>query len=101
MKEDQLVKVILSEEGEEALVQISAKLEPTFRAKLVQLLRDYKDMFTWSYADMEGINPRFYEHKINLKLDQASLQCNGNLKTVFYIKIKKRQSKKKWKNKNL
>ena len=31
------------------------------------LLKEYKDVFAWSYVDMEGINPKFYQHKINLK----------------------------------
>ena len=62
------MEVNLSEEGEEAMVWISVELKPTFKAKLVQLQREYKYVFAWSYADMEGIKPRFYEHKINLKL---------------------------------
>ena len=29
--------------------------------------KEYKDVFAWSYADMEGINPKFYHHEINMK----------------------------------
>ena len=34
---------------------------------MVQLLKEYRDVFAWTYTDMEGIDPKFYEHKINLK----------------------------------
>lgn len=48
-------------------MKISAELDTKFKKELVQLLKEYKDVFAWSYADMEGIDPKFYEHKIILK----------------------------------
>ena len=61
------MEVNLSEEGEEAMVWVSAELEPTFKAKLVQLLREYKYVFLLSYESIESVSPRFYGHQINLK----------------------------------
>ena len=57
----------LEEKGEERIVKISAKLEEDFKQHLVGLLKEKEDVFAWSYSDMEGINPKFYQHKINLK----------------------------------
>ena len=30
------------------------------------MLREYQDVFAWSYEDMRGLHPQFYQHKINL-----------------------------------
>ena len=60
-------EVNLGEEGEGKQVRVSAKLEQQFKDQLVQLLKEYRDAFAWSYTDMEGIDPKFYQHKINLK----------------------------------
>ena len=34
--------------------------------ELTQTLREYWDVFAWSYEDMKGFDPQFYQHKINL-----------------------------------
>lgn len=67
MKQDQLREVDLGEDGEGKQVKISAHLEEQFKEELMKLLKEYQDVFAWSYADMEGIDPKFYQHKINLK----------------------------------
>ena len=48
-------------------MKISVELEEEFKEQLILLLDEYKDAFAWSCADMEGIDPKFYEHKINLR----------------------------------
>ena len=67
VKQDQLEEIDLGEEGEGKRVRVSAELEKQFKEQLVQLLKEYRDVFAWTYTDMEGIDPKFYEHKINLK----------------------------------
>ena len=42
-------------------------MQEEFKEQLIRLLDEYKDVFAWSYSDMEGIDPKFYEHKIKLK----------------------------------
>ena len=47
------------------------------------LLKENKDVFAWSYVDVEGINPKFSEHKSNLKegakpFKQKSYNMNPN-----------------------
>ena len=52
-------EVDLGEQGEGKQVRVSAKLEIQFKEQLVQLLKEYRDVFAWSYTDMEGINSSF------------------------------------------
>ena len=54
----------LEELREDKIVKISAELEEDFKQHLLGLLKGYKDAFAWSYVDMEGINPKFYWHRI-------------------------------------
>lgn len=41
---------------------------------MITLLRDYKDVFAWSYKDMPGIEPTFYQHIIDLRKDARLVQ---------------------------
>ena len=51
-------EVDLGEEGEGKQVRVSVELEKEFKEQLVQLLKKYRDVFAWSYTDMEGIDPK-------------------------------------------
>ena len=37
------------------------------REKLVELLREYVDVFVWSYQDMPGLDTTIVEHKLPLQ----------------------------------
>ena len=43
-------------------LQIANKLPAGERATLVRLLIDYQDVFAWSYTDMKGLDPQYYQH---------------------------------------
>ena len=47
-------------------LQIANNLPTGERASLVRLLTDYQDVFAWSYTDMKGLDPQYYQHQINL-----------------------------------
>jgi hypothetical protein len=32
----------------------------------MQLLRDFKDIFTWEYGEMSGLDPEIVFHKLNV-----------------------------------
>ena len=51
------------------MVKISVHVQGEFKAELKQILMQYKDIFAWDYSDMKGIDPTFYQHRINLKKD--------------------------------
>ena len=33
---------------------------------MIALLTDFRDVFTWSYEDMRGLDPQLYQHQIQL-----------------------------------
>ena len=39
---------------------------PTERETMIELIQEYKDVFAWSHEDMKGLDPKFYQHQINL-----------------------------------
>ncbi|GMP35086.1 hypothetical protein CsSME_00007686 [Camellia sinensis var. sinensis] len=48
------------------LVQIGSMLSSEEHERLVALLKDFKDVFAWSYEDMPGIDPEIVQHQIPL-----------------------------------
>ena len=47
-------------------LQIANNLSTGERATLKRLLTDYQDVFTWSYTDMKGLDPQYFQHQIHL-----------------------------------
>ena len=41
---------------------------------MIALLGEYRDVFAWSYEDMKGLDPKFYQHQINLATDAKPIQ---------------------------
>ena len=37
------------------------------KERIVELLREYSDIFAWSYKDMPGLDPDVVEHRLPLK----------------------------------
>ena len=48
-------------------VKIGALLEESVKKRLIDLLRDYSDVFAWSYQDMPGLDSEIVEHRLSLK----------------------------------
>ena len=46
---------------------ILASLTATEEDKLLRVLRDHKDVLSWSLADLKGIRPSMYMHHILLE----------------------------------
>ena len=69
VQEDALETVYLGEVANRKPVKISTLLEPEFRSQLVELLREFREVFSWDYSDMKGLDPQFYQHRIHLKPD--------------------------------
>ena len=65
--QEELVKVNLGdeEEGEET-VKISKNLSEKERGKSVALLKEYKDVFAWSYQEMPSLSPNLVTHKLKV-----------------------------------
>ena len=48
-------------------VKIRADLEDSVKARLIELLRKYSDIFAWSYEDMPGLDTDIVVHRLPLK----------------------------------
>ena len=55
-------------------ISIAKNLPPTTRSRMVTLLYEYWDVFAWLHEDMEGLDPKFYQHQINLSIDAKLVQ---------------------------
>ena len=56
------------------MLSIAKELLPDHREAMIALLTEYKDVFVWSHEDMKGLDPKFYQHKINLATDAKPVQ---------------------------
>ena len=59
---------------EPRLLSIVKDLVPSEKTTMIELLKEYKDVFAWSHEDMQGLDPKFYQHKINLSTDVKPMQ---------------------------
>ena len=49
------------------------------KQKLKNLLKQYKDVFAWSFEDMNILDPAFCQHQIHLNKDAKPVQLRGYL----------------------
>ena len=54
--EEPVESVNLGTEEDKKEVKIGANLEPSVKQRLIQMLRDYVEIFAWSYEDMPGLD---------------------------------------------
>ena len=61
-------QVDLALEGEEPKkVWIATNLTPGKEALLLSTLKEYRDVFAWSYKDLKGVDPTICQHTIPMK----------------------------------
>ena len=73
MKASTLEELNLGTVEEPRLVSVTKEMRSEEKAMHILLLTDYKDVFTWSYEDMKGLDPQFYQHQIHLNKDAKSV----------------------------
>ena len=71
----EVINIGTTEEVKE--VCISAKLSPQARAEFIAFLREYADVFTWSYDDMVGLDVEIVVHTLPLKPDAKPVKQNS------------------------
>ena len=57
VKTAELEEVNVSEGGQQWPTIVARNLPTEFKKELTQMLREYKDVFAWSYKDMQGLDP--------------------------------------------
>ncbi len=65
-KDQQLMKLNLETDAEPQMVKINARLETCKVLESKQLLKEFNDVFAWTYKNLKGIPPELAEHKIEL-----------------------------------
>ena len=76
-------------EEERREVKIRTTLSPTIREKLIDLLREYNDVFAWSYQDMPGLDTDIVVHRLPLREECAPIKEKlRRVKLEMLLKIK-------------
>ena len=60
--------------GGEKLVKIRKGLSEEERRKLIVLLREYKDVFAWSYQEIPGLSSSLVTHKLKVDPNAKSVK---------------------------
>ncbi len=76
------------------MVKINAQLETTKVLELEQLLKEFKNVFAWTYKNLKGIPPELAQYKIELNTiiplaHQARYKLNPNYVTIVKQNIDK------------
>ncbi|PKI68500.1 hypothetical protein CRG98_011096 [Punica granatum] len=51
-------------------LKIGTALDPTQRTRMINFLKEYQEVFAWSYADMPGLDPSIVEHFLPLDTEK-------------------------------
>jgi len=79
----------LGTEEDRREVKIGTTLSETERQQLVDLLKEYSDVFAWSYQDMPGLDPEIVVHKLPIKPECKPVQQKlRRMKPEMLLKIK-------------
>jgi hypothetical protein len=75
-------------------VKISVDLEHFVNYQLIELLKEFKDIFAYTYKDLKGIPPHIVQHRIELDTSippthQARYRLNPNYATILQEDIDK------------
>ncbi|GAU10143.1 hypothetical protein TSUD_418590, partial [Trifolium subterraneum] len=65
--EEPLEVINLGSEEDKKEVRIGALLDADVKNRLTELLKEYVDVFAWSYQDMPGLDTDIVEHRLPLK----------------------------------
>ena len=67
--EDKVIQVDVGDKDHSKPIFISESLSPQEREDHISLIREYIDVFAWSYEDMPGLDPEIAMHRLNIKPD--------------------------------
>ena len=66
--QDPLIKVNLGTKEEPRVTFMSGHLGPEEFARILEVLKKYKDCFAWSYTELTGLNRKLVEHRLPIKV---------------------------------
>ena len=75
-------------------VKIGTSITAPIREELITLLRDYQDIFAWSYQDMSGLSSDIVQHRLPLNPECSLVkQKLRRMKPETSLKIKEEVKK--------
>ena len=67
---EEVKQVDLAQPGQDPkLVYIATNLQPQEEELLIETLKQYRDVFAWSYKDLKGVEPSVCKHTIPMRED--------------------------------
>ena len=89
VKASQLEEVNLGTIEEARPVHIAKEMTPDNKTEMITLLKEFHDVFTWSYEDMWGRDPQLYQHQIHLNKDAKPVaQQHYRMNPNYAAKVK-------------
>ncbi len=70
-------------------VKVNFTLEPVVTYQLIELLKEFKDVFASTYKDLKGIPPKIAQYRIDPLAHQARYRLNPNYATIVKQDIDK------------
>ena len=65
--QEEIEVINLGTEEDKKEIKIGVLLNTRVKERIIELLREYPDIFAWSYKDMPGLDPKVVEHRLPLK----------------------------------
>jgi len=92
--EDKVIQIDIGDQKHSKLISISESLSPTEKQDLIALIKEYIDVFTWSYEDMLGLDPQVVKHHLSIKSDakpvkQQQRQFLPNIMEAIEVEVQK------------
>ena len=90
-------KIDIAEPGEESRpMYIATDLTSEEESELIKLLKEFRDVFAWSFKDLKGVDPAVCQHTIPMREDaKPSKQRPYSYNENFAAKIKEEIDKLK------
>ena len=92
--QEEIELVDLGASSERKEVKVGTGMTPPIREELVALLRDYQDVFAWSYQHMPGLSHDIVQHRLPLNSGCSLVkQKLSRMKPEMSLKIKEEVKK--------
>jgi len=92
--QEETIIVNLGVGEEKKKVKVGTSKATHIRDELVALLRDYQDIFAWSYQDMPGLSPDIVQHRLPLNPEDSPVKKKlRRMKPEMSLKIKEEVKK--------
>lgn len=73
------------------IIKLSKSLPPNEKLKYMELIKEFQDVFSWSYEDLKSYDTSIIQHTIPLKEDQSLLGKSLEESTQLYYPLLKRR----------